>query len=295
MTDDAHEAELDLLFQTPLGDLVGARDALVTRLRTAGDKAGAARVKALRRPTPAAWALNQLHFAEPGLLEQARIASEKVRALHAQDGVDPRALSAALVSQRAVLHEVVEAALKRCESAGLAAGPALQRKLLATLQGVLAGASEERFGRLTHDLEPGGFDAIAVVGSVASAGHAPRVPGTVPALVKAQKSAPEEETQLSEARALFRERELSVHDATKRVQQGKSDLSAAQREQASADARVREAEAALAALRERQRERASECERLAAQVAQASALEAQARAALESARGALADLEKRAR
>jgi hypothetical protein len=289
---DAHEAELDRLFQLPLTELVGARDALADSLRKAGDKAGAARVKAVRRPTPAAWALNQLHFAEPALLARAREASDEVRALHAQDGVDPRALSAALSSQRAVLHEVVEAALKRCEAAGVASGPGHQRKLLATLQGVLSGASDEAFGRLTRDVEPAGFDAIAVVGNAAPAGHSPRVPAAVPALIKAQQAVASDSGPLKEARALLRERELRVHEASKLVQQGRAELLAAEREQASAEARVREAEAALSSVRERLAARAAESARLLAFVADAKAREAEAREALAAARTALADLEQ---
>jgi hypothetical protein len=292
---DALEAELDRLFGLPSAELIAARAALVDRLRKAGDKAGAARVKAVRRPTPAAWALNQLHFHQPELLTRARDASDEVRALHAQDGVEPRALSAALVSQRATLHEVVEAALKRCEAVGVPSSAAHQRKLLATLQAVLSGAHEEGFGRLTRDLEPGGFDAIAVVGSAAAPGPGPRVPSAArsPAreqtLIKAGPAVDDE--RMGRARAALREQELSVHEAHKSVQQGRAELANALREKDSAEARVREAEAALLALRNRLSTRASEHARLQIAVDEAIAREAHARAGLEQARAELASLE----
>jgi hypothetical protein len=277
---DALEVELDQLFQRPLSGLVEARDALVARLRKAGDKAAAAKVKALRRPTPAAWALNQVHFARPELVAQARTASDEVRALHAQDGVDPRALSAALTAQRAALHEVVESALLHCEAAGVPSGAAHQRKLLATLQGVLSGVSEERPGRLTRDLEPAGFDAIAVVGTPGTPGPGLAVPKPGPSLIKATLSSDSEQAA---ARALVRERELSAHEAQKRAQQARNELTNAEREQEAAEARVRAAEATLASLQARLVTREEESSRLRAALDEALSLASAARSALSQA------------
>jgi hypothetical protein len=308
---DALELELDRLFRLPLAELVEARDALADRLRKAGDKVLATRVKSVRRATPAAWALNQLHFEQPELLERARDASDEVRALHAQEGVDPRALSAALSTQRAVLHELVEAALARCEEGGHAGGPALQRKLLATLQAVLAGASDEAFGRLTRDLAASGFDAIAAVGSVAQpAPGSARPPLAHKTLLKAEpaveargsareqsveaRGSAREQSQhdaCATARAALREQELRVHEAAKRVQQGRAELSGSRKEQASAEARVREAEMALSVLRDRLAQRTAESARLQTIVDEAIAREGEARAALDQARAALAALE----
>lgn len=285
---DALEAELDRLFRLPSAELVAARDVLADRFRKAGDTVLAARVKELRRATPAAWALNQLHFEQPELLARARAASDEVRALHAQEGVEPRALSAALASQRAILQEAVEAASKRCEAAGLTSGPALRRKLLATLQAVLAGNSEENFGRLTRDLESGGFDAIASVGSAATtSAEKQRAPAPDPKLIKARPRADEARQQLESA---LRERELSAHEAHKRVQQGRAALASADKERTAAEARVREAEAALSALRDRLGAREAESARLRAIVDEAIAHEAEARAALDRARRELTAL-----
>lgn len=281
---DPLEAELDRLFRLPLADFVEARDALVLTLKKAGDKAGAARVKMLRRPSVAAWALNQLFFEAPTLLARAQQAHGEVRALHAQDGVDARVLSGPLTSQRAVLHEVVEAASKRCDAAGLPTGAGPQKKLLSTLQAVLAGASEEPFGRLFRDLEPGGFDAIAVVGA-SSPGPRPGVVAT-PATIKAEP-APDTE-RLSAARARLRELELQAHDARKRAQDGQREAAQAEREQASALARVREAEQALGALRARLATREQELERAQAELATARAQEDEIRKALEEARAQIA-------
>src|SRR3954467_7408760 len=50
----------DELYGLDPKDFVAARNDLAKRLRKEGDKAGAAEVAKLKRPTPAAWAVNQL-------------------------------------------------------------------------------------------------------------------------------------------------------------------------------------------------------------------------------------------
>lgn len=53
------EAEIDRLYATPLDEFVRERDELARRLNRAADREAGARVKALRKPTVGAWALNQ--------------------------------------------------------------------------------------------------------------------------------------------------------------------------------------------------------------------------------------------
>ena len=54
------EKELDSLYAAPLDEFVAERDALAKRLRADGDREAADRVKALRKPSAAVWAVNQL-------------------------------------------------------------------------------------------------------------------------------------------------------------------------------------------------------------------------------------------
>ncbi|HKU43312.1 MAG TPA: hypothetical protein VJR89_34360, partial [Polyangiales bacterium] len=130
---DPLDAELDRLFRLPPSELVGERNALADRLRKAGDKRSAERVKALKRPAPAAWALNQVFFRQPALIDDARRAAEELRSLQARDGADAPQLSAALAAQRTAAHAVVDAAQRCCAQAGLADGQPMQRKIFATL------------------------------------------------------------------------------------------------------------------------------------------------------------------
>ncbi len=192
---DPLDPELDQLFQLPPARMVEARTALAERLRKAGDRPASARIKAIKRPTPAAWALNQVHFGQPSLLARALEHAVQVRALHARDGVDARELRAAVDAQRGTLNELVELALKYCEVAGLPHGSTQQRKILATVQGWLSGAGDEPPGRMIHDIEAAGFGAVATVGAAPPRQPVPRpalpaLPGPTPTNAAATKAAP---------------------------------------------------------------------------------------------------------
>src|SRR5512132_28280 len=54
------ESEVDRLYQLPLNEFTSARDELVKRLRTEGEREQAEEIKTLRKPTAAVWPVNQL-------------------------------------------------------------------------------------------------------------------------------------------------------------------------------------------------------------------------------------------
>ena len=95
---DGDLPEVDELFELDPEEFVGARDALARRLRSAGQKEEAAAVKALRRPTVAAWALNQL----------VRRHGDEVRALIAEGGELAVAQGRALAGEGAGLREATQ-------------------------------------------------------------------------------------------------------------------------------------------------------------------------------------------
>src|SRR6185503_12426637 len=59
---DELESDLDALFQLPLTEFTGARNALAAQLKKSGRGDEAARVKALPKPPVSAWAVNQLYW-----------------------------------------------------------------------------------------------------------------------------------------------------------------------------------------------------------------------------------------
>ena len=56
---------MDELFDLPPTEFIAARDALAKQLKADGDAGAAAEVKALRRPSVAAWAVNQVARRQP--------------------------------------------------------------------------------------------------------------------------------------------------------------------------------------------------------------------------------------
>src|SRR3954453_14926250 len=72
------------LYGLPPEDFTAGRNTLAAELRAEGDNAGAAAVKALRKPTAAAWAVNKLVRAEPELVEALLGAGGELRQAHRQ-------------------------------------------------------------------------------------------------------------------------------------------------------------------------------------------------------------------
>jgi hypothetical protein len=233
--------------------MVAARNALADRLRKAGDKSAAATVKALKRPTPAAWALNQVHFQHAALLDRARAETAQLRELH-QLGGDAQRLSAAIAAQRNAMYAVIEAATRCCQAAGMPGDGALQRKLYTTLQAWLAGQGDEAPGRMTHDVEASGFDAITAMGLPATP------PAAAPAAAAAHRAAQPEATgpdpgEIERATALVAERERHAREADAAFQQKRSELEQAELAVERARADVRAAEETLRTLRTQLSER----------------------------------------
>ena len=284
---DPIEAELDRLFQLPPAEMVAARNALADALRRAGDKAAAARVKALKRATPVAWAVNQVHFAHPDLLERARTDTNELRELQAQRGVDARRLAAAVEQQRRAAQAVVDAALRAGRGAGLSDAVLQQRKLLTTVQAWLAGKGDEVPGRMTQELEASGFDAFAgmtlTVAPVLASTPATSAPPV-------EQAAPEsaQRVRLERATRQFAEREQLAATARERVRMLAAEHAAAQQARDRAQVSVRETERTLAALRVELEQRARQLERCDSALNEAHAQQALADADAEAARTELA-------
>lgn len=266
------EAELDRLFRLPPGELVEARNALADQLRRAGDKAGAARVKAIKRAVPVAWAINQAWFAQPALLERAREVTSELRALHAQPGVEARRLAGAVEQQRVAMQAVVDAALRAGRNAGLSENALQPRKVFTTVQAWLTGKGEEAPGRMTQELEASGFDAFAGMTLPAAlppppahASEAHEAPAADTAADSASVAA------AAAARDAQHQREQRTAAALEQVSQREREHAAAERGLGQAQVSVREAERQLVELRAMRDHRARELERCKAALDEARA------------------------
>lgn len=159
------ERDLDGLYGLPREEFTSARNALVRELRKAGRKDEAEEVRALKKPSVSAWAVNQLarqHPQEVAELVKAGDALRKAQrdVLAGKKGADVRAESR---SQHDLADELVGAARKLLEEAGAKATPTTAQKISATLRAASsdpAAAKLLRKGRLSEDVESVGFGPL---------------------------------------------------------------------------------------------------------------------------------------
>src|SRR3954453_16362459 len=150
------------LYGLPLDRFTAERNALAAALSSEGDRDAAAAVKALRKPSAAASAVNQLVRAEPELVEALLGAGGELRQAHRQaaSGRGAEQLRAAAEAERAAVEQLMArapAVLRRAPSG------ALHESIRNTLH---AASSDDdarelvRTGSLTHELRPVGLGPI---------------------------------------------------------------------------------------------------------------------------------------
>src|SRR3954452_24128244 len=97
------------LYGLPLEEFTTERNALAAELQRSGDRECAAPVRALRKPTAAAWAVNQLVRAQPDLVEALLGAGGELRQAHRQaaSGRGAAQLRAAAEAERAAVEQLL--------------------------------------------------------------------------------------------------------------------------------------------------------------------------------------------
>ena len=150
------------LYGLPPGEFTGARDARVKELRKQGEPEAADAVKALRKPTVAAWALNQLARTRSEDVARLIAAGEKLRSAQEEllGGGDRSAFQDAAGAERELVAELTADATTLASEAGERSG-GLREKVAETLHAAALDeqtAEELRAGRLTREREAiGGF------------------------------------------------------------------------------------------------------------------------------------------
>ena len=177
---DLVEKAASELYGLPPGEFTSARDARTKELRAAGEREAANEVKGLRKPTVAAWALNQLSRRRAKDLDRLLAAGERLRAAQEEllAGGDRSALQDAAAGERELVAKLSADAAAMASEAG-ERGSGLQKKVAETLHAAALDeetADELRAGRLTREREAiGGFGA-AGGGPAPPARPAPRRP-----------------------------------------------------------------------------------------------------------------------
>src|SRR5215210_164393 len=113
------------------GEFTAARNEEAKRLRSDGEREAAEAVRALRKPTVAAWALNQLARRRGKDLERLLKAGQELRAAQEEllGGGDRKAFQRAASKERDQVAKLAGEAAKLATEAGERATPALREKI----------------------------------------------------------------------------------------------------------------------------------------------------------------------
>ena len=271
----------DDLYALPPREFTSARDEQAKALRKSGDREAADAVKALRKPTVAAWALNQLSRRRGDELDRLLAAGEALRAAQEEllAGGDRAGFQKAAASERELVARLTGEAVDLVSESGERPGPGLAEKVSETLHAAAldeATAEELRAGRLTRERDAiGGFGALATAPGGA----------TSPPPVARPRAKPAAKRESKKAAAADAQRRQRLAGARTDERHARRELEAAAKAAESAAARAEAAEAHAADAVERAKtatERLKEARR-----AQAAARKAHARAerALKAAEG----------
>jgi hypothetical protein len=257
------------LYREPPETFIASRDALARELKAAGDDAGAATVKKLRRPTVAAWALNRLAAEEPEhveeLLASGRVLSEAQRSVIG--GGSPAELHDATARRRMLVAELTKGAAAVLREAGRSPDAHLE-----DLQGMLEAASVEpaagerlRTGTIERTVRPSsGFGpGLAVVDAGTSAETEPDDAPTAGA-TKAERAAALD-AEIADLTSTAKEQERAAAKAERARAKASAVVEAARERLDAAKAALQETDAELSAaqLASRRTRRALETARTA--------------------------------
>ena len=149
---------MDDLFQQPLNEFTSARNALLKTVRGAD----ATRVRTLAKPTVVAWAANQVYWRARSVYDRLMKSGERVRkaqiAALAGKSADVREAND---THRRAIADAVKEAQRFAAEAGSHPGPDALMRTFEALS--LAGEPPAPPGRLTKELRPAGFEALAGV------------------------------------------------------------------------------------------------------------------------------------
>lgn len=245
--DDLDEA-VTAVHRGPLEEFVARRDALARELRGAGRAAEAKRVKALRKPSRTAWALDSAVHADPVPVERLAAAVTAVVESQSEAGRDVRGATDQL---RAAARDLAAAAATAAADAG---HPVDQSNLVPAVLAVIGDADAFealRRGRLADVPSGGGLDVLALT-PPRPAAVPPRRLAAVPAPEAGEAGEAEQPGAPGEAGEPGPDRQ-AVADAREAVARAEDAAEQAHSEAERTEEAVDDAEAALDAAEERLR------------------------------------------
>jgi hypothetical protein len=159
------EAEVDALFKLSLSEFTNGRNALAARLKQMGRADDATLVKSLTKPSISAWAVNQLYWNYREEFDQLIATGQRFRQAQKSGNAGKVAhMRGSLDTRRESLTQLTDLAAELLQDAGHNPSPDTLRRITTTLEAVSAYASLSDGptpGRLTQDVDPPGFEALA--------------------------------------------------------------------------------------------------------------------------------------
>jgi hypothetical protein len=189
--------DIDALYQAPLGEFTSGRNALEKRVKAEQGKEAAAAIKALEKPSMSAWAVNQLYWRYRTDFDRLLRTGDDLRASQqkrmAGRDVD---VNAAIDARREALSKLMGRAATILEEGGTTSDDIRQRvgQTLEALSVYGTSDAAPRPGRLTGDVQPPGFAALAALVPAGRPAPAGKTAG------KAKSAPADEETDERDAR-----------------------------------------------------------------------------------------------
>jgi hypothetical protein len=220
-SDDSNK--LQRLYELPPEEFTKARNELARELRQAGERAEAERVKALKKPTVAAWVVNRLARHERMNVRALLTAGERLRDAHADvlRGESPSVLEKARSAERKAIEALARSAARILEEERGKAPSSVLDDVRDTLHAAAvdpALAEEVRSGRLSHETQALGF------------GFETAPPGTGPGRSKTPKRKEQRDGRRRAAEKRLAEAKTRVGETRKQLKASEEDVERVKKE-----------------------------------------------------------------
>jgi hypothetical protein len=242
--------DVDRLFAVPLEDFVAERKQAAKELRAAGDREAAAEVAKLPKPTPPAWALNQLAREEPDIIGAWLDVAEELRDVSADPGAG---LREAMAAHRDATRTLLGMVRDRARPGGKPLSEPMLERVRDLLQAatVDAGVADAlRRGVVVEGAEAPTFAAADEDGEDAGRGSSrAAAPGGSSAGAGARRSsaaAERREAKEREAERRAKERADRLAELERHIQSAEEELARLRDDSAERDAAADEARTAVA-------------------------------------------------
>jgi hypothetical protein len=234
--------DIDDLYGVALDRFVPERTELAKALRKEGRREDAAEVAALRKPSVAAWAVNQLIRTQSRSVKDLFGAGDALRRAHEQAASgrgDAQALRSATQDERAAVDTLMVAARGLLTSDGHELSPTVMDRVAETLRAAALdpdARSQVSEGRLERELRHVGLGLV---------GDMPAPPAPAPAPKRKEPAPKRKQERDQKAEAREREHAQALKDARASEKDARRELERAQRAVDAAQARRGKAAAAL--------------------------------------------------